>query len=101
MVYMFWYNSTHDKFHGTVKAQKRKLVINKKALSIFQKQDTTNIKWDDTGALYVVESTDVFITMEKAEAHLKRKPKESVIMSVPSTDDPMIVKGVNQEKYDD
>lgn len=68
MVNMFWYNSTHSKLNGTVKAENRKLVINGKSISIFQEQDPANIKWDD--AEYVVELTGVF-TMEKAGVHLK------------------------------
>ena len=76
------YDSTHGKFKGTVKAENGKLVINGKSISIFQERDPSNIKWGDAGAEYVMESTGVFTTMEKAGAHLKGGAKR-VIISVP------------------
>ncbi|XP_074137897.1 glyceraldehyde-3-phosphate dehydrogenase-like [Sminthopsis crassicaudata] len=99
MVYLFKYDSTHGKFKGTVKAEDGKLVINEKVITIFQERDPTNIKWEEAGATYVVESTGVFTTMEKAEMHLKGGAKR-VIISAPSADAPMFVMGVNHEKYE-
>ena len=98
IVYMFQYDTTHGKFHGTVKAENGKLIINGKAVTIFQERDPANIKWGDAGAEYVVETTGVFTTMEKAGAHLKGGAK-SVIISAPSADAPMFVLGMNHEKY--
>ena len=98
MVYMFKYDSTHGCFKGTVEAKDGKLVINGNAVAVFGERDPGNIQWGAHGADYVVESTGVFTTNEKAAAHFKGGAKK-VIISAPSSDAPMFVMGVNEEKY--
>ncbi|KAM4642057.1 glyceraldehyde-3-phosphate dehydrogenase-like [Discoglossus pictus] len=98
MVYMFKYDSTHGIFKGTVKAENGKLIVNGHEISVFQERDPGNIKWSNAGADYVVESTGVFTTTEKASLHLKGGAKH-VIISAPSADAPMFVVGVNHEEY--
>merc|ERR1712176_1374248 len=95
MVYMFKYDSTHGIFNGTVEAVDGKLVINGKAITVFHCRDPSEIQWGAAGAEYVVESTGVFTTTEKASAHLKGGAKR-VIISAPSADAPMFVMGVNE-----
>lgn len=97
-VYMFKYDSTHGQFPGTVENQGGKLVVNGKAITCFAERDPTQIKWGEAGADYVVESTGVFTTTEKASAHLQGGAKK-VVISAPSADAPMFVMGVNQDKY--
>ncbi|EGF98632.1 uncharacterized protein MELLADRAFT_76055 [Melampsora larici-populina 98AG31] len=92
MVYMFKYDSTHGKFKGTVSTSGGKLYINNKAIDVYSERDPTAIPWGKSGADYVVESTGVFTTKEKAGAHLKGGAKK-VIISAPSADAPMYVVG--------
>ncbi|MBZ3875682.1 Glyceraldehyde-3-phosphate dehydrogenase [Sciurus carolinensis] len=99
MVYMFQCDSIRGKFIGTLKTENGKLVISRKFISIFQERDPSNIKWGGAGVDYVVESTGVFTTKEKARAHLKGCAK-SVIISAPSTDAPMFVMSMSHEKFD-
>jgi glyceraldehyde 3-phosphate dehydrogenase len=99
MVYMFKYDSVHGRFAGTVEAKDDKLWIDGKAISVFAEKDPANIPWGSVGAEYIIESTGVFTTIDKASAHLKGGAKK-VIISAPSADAPMFVCGVNLEAYD-
>jgi len=99
MVYMFKYDSTHGRFDGTVENMNGKLVINGNEISVHGERDPSNIPWGSDGAEYVVESTGVFTTIDKASAHLKGGAKK-VVISAPSADAPMFVMGVNHEEYD-
>jgi len=99
MVYMFKYDSVHGRFKGTVEAKDGKLWIAGKPVTVFGERDPGNIPWGKEEAHYIVESTGVFTTVEKAEAHLKGGAKK-VIISAPSADAPMFVCGVNLDTYD-
>jgi len=98
-VYMLKYDSAHGNFKGEVSASESgDLIVNGKTIKMYQERDPANIPWKETGAEYIVESTGVFTTKEKASAHLKGGAKK-VIISAPSADAPMFVMGVNNEKY--
>merc|ERR1712227_1200111 len=99
MVYMFKYDSTHGKFKGEVKEDGKFLYVNGNKITVFNERDPANINWASAGAEYIVESTGVFTTTDKALAHAKGGAKK-VIISAPSADAPMFVMGVNHEKYD-
>ena len=100
MVYMVKYDTIHGKFDGCVKAEDGKLVVNGKAISVYAEKTPADIKWSECGADYVVESTGVFCTTEKASAHLQGGAKK-VVISAPAKDKdtPTFVCGVNLDKY--
>eukprot|EP01094_Clydonella_sp_ATCC50884_P015186 TRINITY_DN25767_c0_g1_i1.p1 TRINITY_DN25767_c0_g1~~TRINITY_DN25767_c0_g1_i1.p1 ORF type:complete len:351 (+),score=136.95 TRINITY_DN25767_c0_g1_i1:51-1055(+) len=98
VVYMLKYDSTHGRFQGEVEGKDGKLVVNGVPIDVHAERDPANIPWGASGADYIVESTGVFTTKEKAAAHLKGGAKR-VIISAPSADAPMFVMGVNNESY--
>ncbi|KAK3706417.1 hypothetical protein QZH41_018631, partial [Actinostola sp. cb2023] len=97
--YLFKHDSTHGRFKGDVKCVDGKLIINGKTIEVYAMRDPAAIPWGSHGADFVVESTGVFTTIEKAGLHLKGGAKK-VIISAPSADAPMFVMGVNEDKYD-
>ncbi|KZV95760.1 glyceraldehyde 3-phosphate dehydrogenase, partial [Exidia glandulosa HHB12029] len=99
MVYMFKYDSVHGRFKGKVETKDGKLWIEGKPIEVFAEKDPAQIPWGKVNADYVVESTGVFTTIDKASAHLKGGAKK-VVISAPSADAPMYVCGVNLDAYD-
>ncbi|EXF86626.1 glyceraldehyde-3-phosphate dehydrogenase [Colletotrichum paranaense] len=97
--YMLKYDSTHGIFNGDIQQDGNDLVINGKKVKFYTERDPAAIPWKDTGADYVVESTGVFTTIDKAKAHLQGGAKK-VVISAPSADAPMYVMGVNEKTYD-
>ncbi len=98
MVYMLRYDTVHGQFKGDIDVKDGKLVVNGKEIAVYAAMNPEEIGWKECGAEYVVESTGVFTTTEKASAHLKAGAKK-VVISAPSADAPMFVMGVNQDKY--
>lgn len=96
---MLKYDSTHGNFKGDIKVDGPDLIVDGKRVKFYTERDPAAIPWSETGAAYVVESTGVFTTTEKAKAHLKGGAKK-VIISAPSADAPMYVMGVNEKTYD-
>ena len=102
MAYMLKYDTMHGKFDGTVDfdMEKSLLIVNGKEIRVTACRDPKEINWGAVGAEYVVESTGLFLTKEKASAHIEAGAKY-VVMSAPSKDDtPMFVCGVNLDKYE-
>lgn len=98
MAYLFKYDSTHGQFQGTVEAKDGKLIVNGNAIEVTAIRDPSTIPWNKFGAEYVVESTGIFTTKDKATAHITGGAKK-VIISAPSADAPMFVMGVNEKTY--
>jgi len=98
MVYMFKYDSVHGQFKGSVEAKDGKLWVEGSPISVYSAKDPAQIPWSETEAEYVVESTGVFTTTDKAKAHLQGGAKK-VVISAPSSDAPMFVCGVNLDAY--
>ncbi|CAG8597963.1 2546_t:CDS:2, partial [Paraglomus occultum] len=99
MMYLFKYDSTHGRFRDQIKVENDKLVIGRHTITVFNEKNPAEINWGSSGVEYVIESTGVFTTTEKASAHLKGGAKK-VIITAPSADAPMFVCGVNLDKYD-
>ncbi|SPO05758.1 Glyceraldehyde-3-phosphate dehydrogenase [Cephalotrichum gorgonifer] len=97
--YMLKYDSTHGRFKGSIEVASDGLIVNGKKVIFHSERDPASIPWSNSGAQYIVESTGVFTTTEKASAHLKGGAKR-VIISAPSADAPMYVMGVNEKTYD-
>ena len=96
---MLRYDTMHGQFDGTIEYTDDAIIVNGKTVKFFACMDPKDIPWGEVGAEYVVESTGMFLTKEKAQAHIDAGAKK-VVMSAPSKDDtPMFVMGVNHETY--
>lgn len=99
IAYMLKYDSTHGRFNGTVEVVDGNLVVNGQTIRVTAERNPADLKWNEIDAEFVVESTGLFLTKEKAQAHIDAGAKK-VVMSAPSKDDtPMFVMGVNNETY--
>jgi len=98
MAYMLKYDSVHGRFNGSVAARNDDLLVNGNAIKVYGAKNPQDIPWKACGASYVVESSGLFTTVEKATAHV-RGGANKVVITAPSKDAPMFVMGVNHDTY--
>ena len=104
VAYCVKYDSVHGRFNGEVSGndEDSTITVNGKTVKILSDKayrDATQLPWGELGVEYVLECTGVYLTKEKAQAHIDAGAKV-VVMSGPAKDDtPMFVCGVNLDKY--
>ena len=86
MAYMLKYDTMHGRFAADVKSNDYGIVVNGREIPVFAERNPADLPWGKIGAEYVVESTGLFLTKEKAQAHIDAGAKK-VVMSAPSKDD--------------
>ncbi|MDR2918495.1 MAG: type I glyceraldehyde-3-phosphate dehydrogenase [Tannerella sp.] len=99
MAYMLKYDTVHGQFNGTIAVENGNLVVNGKSIRITSEKNPEDLKWGEIGAEYIVESTGIFLTKEKAQAHINAGAKRVVMSGPPKDDTPMFVIGVNEKTY--
>lgn len=106
MKYLLTFDTVHGKFDGDIEVNsKGNLVVRTKdgvetVIEVFSERDPTAIPWSGADVDYVVESTGVFTTVDKARAHIDGGGAKKVVISAPSADAPMFVMGCNHALYD-
>ena len=100
VAYMLRYDTVHGKFQGDIEVKENSIVVDGVEVQFYACMNPADIPWGACGAEYVVESTGIFVTADKAYAHIAAGAKK-VIISAPAKDKttPMFVMGVNNEKY--
>ena len=99
LAYMLKYDTMHGRFQADVSSSDKAIIVNGRSIPVYAERDPANLPWKEIGAEYVIESTGLFLTKEKAAGHIAAGAKH-VVMSAPSKDDtPMFVMGVNQDTY--
>lgn len=100
MAYLLRYDTVHKGLKQDIKHTEDSLIVNGKTTKVFNCKNPEEIPWKNMSADYIVESTGVFTTTEKAAAHIKAGAKK-VVISAPAKDKitPTFVFGVNHSKY--
>lgn len=99
LCYLLKYDSVHGRFPGTIEQCDDGILVNGNKVKVFHETDTSKIGWGSVGSDYVVESTGVFLSTEKAAGHLEGGAKKVVLSAPPKDDSPIFVMGVNHDKY--
>lgn len=99
LAYLLKHDSVHGKFPHEVVVNDQSLVVDGRPIRATAVKDPAASAWDQVGVDVVIESTGIFLTSDKAEAHLRAGARR-VIISAPSRDDtPIFVHGVNSDRY--
>lgn len=103
IAYLIKYDTVYGRAPFEVGVQGDNLLVNGKEIKFLSEPDPVKLPWGDMDIDVVVESTGVFATYEKAEAH-KTAGAKRVVISAPVKDEPRndqeatILIGVNDDK---
>ena len=98
LAHLFKYDSVHGVNPHAFRIEGNSLVFeNGKKITFVSEKDPANIPWGQYGVETVVECAGIFLSRDKAEAHLKGGAKRVILSAPPKDDTKTVVLGVNDE----
>ncbi|WP_404393479.1 type I glyceraldehyde-3-phosphate dehydrogenase [Humibacillus xanthopallidus] len=100
LAHLLKYDSILGRFPGEVTHDETSIIVDGKAIRVFEERDPAAIDWAGVGADVIIESTGFFTDAQKAKAHIDGGAKKVIISAPAKNEDITIVMGVNHELYD-
>lgn len=100
IAYMLRYDTMHGQFEGEISYSDDSITVNGKEIKVYALRNPAEIPWGKIGAEYIIESSGIFLTKEKAQGHIDAGAKHVIMSAPPKDDTPIFVMGVNNSKYD-
>jgi glyceraldehyde 3-phosphate dehydrogenase len=89
------HDTAHGPFPGKVAVEGDYMIVNGDRIRVLAERDPSKLPWGQLGAEFVLESTGLFASKEKASKHLAGGAKKVVISAPADGVDATIVYGVN------
>ena len=101
LAHLLKYDTITGRLDGTVEFDETQIIVNGKAIKVFEERDPANLPWGELGVDIMIESTGRFTKSADAAKHIAAGAKK-VIVSAPATGDDVatLVLGVNEDSYD-
>ena len=100
LAHLLKYDSVHGQLPVDVRAEGDSIVVGDRRIKMLAEKNPADLPWRDLGVEYVVESTGLFTSRDKAELHLQAGARKVIISAPAKNEDITIVMGVNHEQYD-
>ncbi len=103
LAYLLKYDSAYGPSGIAISVESGALVVEGKKIPVFAEREPVKLPWGDLGIDVVIESTGIFETYEKAQAHIEAGAKR-VVVTAPMKDEPgniagaTVLMGVNDGK---
>jgi glyceraldehyde 3-phosphate dehydrogenase len=101
LAHLLKYDSINGRLDAEVSFDETQIIVNGKAIKVFEERDPAALPWGDLGVDIVIESTGRFTASDDARKHITAGAKK-VIVSAPASgaDVATLVLGVNEGTYD-
>src|SRR3989338_6390119 len=83
MAYLLKYDTVYREWKHEIKAEVQEIIIDGKKVKVLAEKEPSKLPWKDMGVDVAVESTGLFVTYDKAKAHLDAGAKK-VVISAPA-----------------